>query len=489
MSKKTIVLRSRGNRLSASFPVLCFSVGLACSPAKGVPGEGGGSGGGQTGASGGEGGTGSGGAPGTGAAGGAPSSGSGGLITGIPQGKGGSEADAACAGLVLEPEVISTTTETTVELNCTAEAPQPIAIYLVLDNSQSMNDGGKWRDAVDAITGFVRSDPTQAAKPWTCTDKEGNSAPPPSSLPPPPAPGTVKVAIQYFHPQQVGGGVDECNGSGHGTPAVTMGLIPATAEAIVNSLGATGPTGNTPTVGALTGGTQFCAGYQQANAAERCVVVLVTDGQPNGCGLSSRCNGNECVDPNAQSRLTPISGDAFTATNSVVTFTVGMSGVTTEGFGLLNAIALAGGSDCTPGSAGNEACNVTTGGAQAFLDALNTIRKSVQVTSASSQTVTSTTTKTTTLQCEWSIPKPSDGQEFQKDQVNVAFTTGGVKHAVGNVPDQAGCASTGGGWYYDVPDAPTRILTCSSTCTAIQASPDTKVSVQVGCATEPADPR
>jgi hypothetical protein len=414
--------------------------------------------------------------------------GAGGLIDPGSLGKGGRDTDAACAGLVLEPEAITVEKVTTVELNCTSDVPQPIAIYLVLDNSQSMEDDSKWRDAVAAITAFVQSDPNQATKPWACVDKDGKSAPAPSTLPPPAAAGTVSVAIQYFHPQQVSGGGSECDGSGHRTPAVPMGPIPASAGAITGSLGSTGPQGNTPTVGALTGGAQFCADYQQAHADEKCVNVLVTDGQPNGCGLSSRCNGNECVDPDAAATLTPIAGNAFTASNSVVTFTVGMAGVTNEGFGLLNQIAASGGSDCTPGTAGNEACNVTTGGSQAFLDALNTIRKSVQVTSTSNETVTTTTTQTTTLQCEWSIPKPSGGQTFQKDQVNVAFTTGGIKHQVGNVPDLAGCATTGGGWYYDDLTAPTKILTCPSTCTAVQASPDIKVEVQVGCATEPAIP-
>lgn len=430
-----------------------------------------------------------GGATGTGALGGGGlDQGSGGLIGGeIPKGGGGRDTDASCAGLVLEPEAITVVKETTVELNCTSEAPQPISIYLVLDNSQSMEDGSRWEDAVGAIESFVESNPNQAAKPWTCVDKEGKSAPPPSSLPKAPTPGDVSVAIQYFHP--VGNQGDECNGTGHRTPAVAMNPIPANAGAITSSLGSTGPTGNTPTVGALTGGTQYCADYQNTNPDVKCVLVLVTDGQPNGCGLSSRCNGQECVDPDAPGMLTPIAGNAFTAQNSVVTFTVGMDGVTTEGFGLLNQIAVAGGSDCTPNTPGNEACNVTTGGSQAFLDALNTIRKSVQVTSTSNQTVTTTTTETTTLQCEWSIPKPSDGQKFDKDLVNVAVTVTGVKHQIGNVPDLAACAATGGGWYYDDPAAPTKILSCPTTCSTIQASADTKVEVQVGCATERADPR
>src|SRR5262249_15532754 len=150
--------------------------------------------------------------------------------------------------------------------------------------------------------------------------------------------------------------------------------------------------------------------------------VLVTDGQPNGCNLTDNCpdGGGNCVDPRSAGILTPIAGNAFGSPNSVVTFTVGMSGVSADGFALLDAIAIAGGSDCTPGTAGGGACNVTTGGAKVFLEALNTIRHSVQVTGTREQTYTSTVT--TTLACEWGIPKPEPGKTFDKKLVNVNFT-------------------------------------------------------------------
>jgi hypothetical protein len=234
-----------------------------------------------------------------------------------------------------------------------------------------------------------------------------------------------------------------------------MGEIPANGVNITNSLASTGPTGNTPTVGALTGGTQFCTGYQAANPGKKCVVVLITDGQPNDCGLSSKCGGllgsNDCVDPKSASTLTPIAGVAFNQANSVRTFTVGMNGVNAAGFDLLNAIAVAGGSDCTPGTPGNETCNVTTSGSQGFLDALNTIRNTVQVTSKSSQTIKTSITQTTTLPCEWAIPLPPPDQKFDKNLVNVNFSAGGAVERLGNVATDADCTSVGG-WYYDDAD-------------------------------------
>jgi len=410
--------------------------------------------------------------------------GSGSILNPIGRDSGGPlSQDGACAASVLEPESIIVEEKVDEQIDCTSEEPEPIAIYIVLDNSGSMKDNNKWNDAVTAITAFVRSDTVINGKGWTCVDKNGDPVDAPSDLPPPGA-GTVSIAIQYFHPQNVGG-ANECDGSGHRTPAVAMGLLPGNSDAIVNSLGQTGPNGNTPTVGALYGGVQYCQQFQASNPGIKCVNVLITDGQPNGCGLSSNCgllSGQDCVDPNSVATLTPTAANGLTA--GVITFTVGMQGVSTDGFNLLNQIAIAGGSDCTPSTAGNEACNVTSGGSQALLDAFNLIRSSVQVASSGTHTVTTQKTVSSTLPCEWSIPDPTDGREFDKGLVNVTFTTGGVTTDLYGVPTEAECAAAGGGWHYDDNDAPTRLLACPSTCTEIQAATDANVSVLFGCVTK-----
>jgi hypothetical protein len=349
---------------------------------------------------------------------------------------------------------------------------------------------------VDAITMFVQSDPSATGAPWSCVDKDGKSVAPPANLAPPGS-GTVSVALQYFNVGGGGRGSNRdgtggalCDGSVQRMPAVPMGPLPANAPPIVSSLSANSPNGNTPTVGALTGGTQYCSDYQAANPGKKCVVVLVTDGQPNGCGLSSNCSGttggnNDCVDPMAAGVLVPIAANAF-MNNGVLTFTMGMNGVTADGFNLLNQIAVAGGSDCTPGSPGNETCDITSSGAQGFVAALNTIRKTVQVTNNSSMTVTTSMTQSTTLQCQWGIPQPPAGETFDKQLVNVSFSTAGNTMSLGNVATQADCAKAHDGWYYDDPASPKRIAVCPDTCKAIQAAKDAKVDVLVGCATVPA---
>jgi hypothetical protein len=399
-------------------------------------------------------------------------------------------ADAACSQTFLKPESIQVEKKVDVAITCTAAVPEPIALYIVLDNSGSMKDSHKWPNAVSAITTFVQGNGSTPGAAWACVDADGKSVTPPLDLAPP-GDGTISVGIQYFHPIGVGSNPNECDGSAHSTPAVDVAPIPANAPAIVGSLGSTGPNGNTPTVGALTGGVDYCSAYQPAHPGTKCVVVLVTDGQPNGCGLSSNCGTNQdCVDPASASTLTPIANNGFTqAGNSVMTFTIGMEGVSADGFTLLDAIAIAGGSDCTPGTPGNEACNVTTSGTQGFVDALNAIRSTVQVSKSSTQTLTTSVTQSTALPCEWKIPTPPVGKTFDKDLVNVGIDSGSGLQQVGKVATEADCASAGGGWYYDDVSSPTRILACPDTCGTITGTPNVSVQVLFGCATKVAVPR
>jgi len=485
-----MTIRVTSRILSSPAVLGCLVGSLACAPTTGESKKddlGGAATGGSPAGSGSASGSGS--TPGT--AGGSSVTGAGGTTfvdpgTGSGGGDAGLAADAACAQSVLKPEAIEVIEEHQEQINCTAQAPGPIALYIVLDNSGSMDDNNKWTDAVAALTAFVQTPPASGSG-WTCVDLAGNPVTAPPDLPPPGA-GSMSVAIQYFHPQGVPN-ADECNGAAHAQPAVPMGPIPANGPAIVASLGNTGPSGNTPTVGALTGGANYCLQYQAQNPDVKCVNVLVTDGQPNGCGLSSSCGlfqGQDCVDPDAQATLTPIAANA--SSRGVTTFTIGMDGITAEGFTLLNAIAVAGGSDCTPGTPGAEACNVTSGGSQGFLDALNGIRDTVQVTEQSSQTFTTTVKQTTTLECTWAVPPAPEGKAFDPGLVNVSITPGGGSaQKIGFVLSEADCAAAGDGWYYDDNAAPKQILSCPNTCTTIKGDPDLSVNVLFGCATEPVE--
>jgi hypothetical protein len=98
-------------------------------------------------------------------------------------------------------------------------------------------------------------------------------------------------------------------------------------------------------------------------------------------------------------------------------------------------------------------------------------------------TLAQSVTQGLSLPCTFNIPDPPPGQSLDPGKVNVVYTpTGGSATTIGNVGSAAGC-SGGQGWYYDNPAAPTQIITCPATCTALENDATGKVNVEYGCAT------
>ena len=84
------------------------------------------------------------------------------------------------------------------------------------------------------------------------------------------------------------------------------------------------------------------------------------------------------------------------------------------------------------------------------------------------------------LSCEYDIPAPPDGQVLDPNRVNLLFQPDvgdGVQFF--RTPSVLECGEDGG-WYYDDPNAPTRVLACPSTCDFLRAATG-EVEVQFGC--------
>lgn len=103
------------------------------------------------------------------------------------------------------------------------------------------------------------------------------------------------------------------------------------------------------------------------------------------------------------------------------------------------------------------------------------------------QAVATAVIQEATLACEFNIPAPPDGEEFDRDEVNVEFDDGsGNILQIGRVESPGECAMVQDGWYYDNPDTPTRIIVCPQTCDTIQGFDNASIAVKFGCATIPA---
>jgi hypothetical protein len=89
------------------------------------------------------------------------------------------------------------------------------------------------------------------------------------------------------------------------------------------------------------------------------------------------------------------------------------------------------------------------------------------------------------LNCELPIPTPPDGT-IDPTLINVALVSGGISTYVPGVANAAACG-VAGGWYYDDPAMPQKVILCKASCDEAQASvgPDKpgKIEVLFGCET------
>lgn len=349
-----------------------------------------------------------------------------------------------CAAASQEAQLVTVDKEVTIEVP--VEVQKPVAVYLMLDRSTSMvgvcgqgdacNPEG-WNEATSAITEFLAA----------------------------PASEDLDVGLGYFPPID---GNFTCDGAGCTQPAVAIGSVSDNAERILTSFAEAEPRADqrifTPTECALRGATEFCAQHQ-ADTGEPCVAVLVSDGAPTRC-----------------SEDTPDLADIAAKAHSesgVLTFTLGMTGAD---FGVLDAIAEAGGTHCDAARSG-AACDVTAG-QEAFIGALDSIRETVVVTETRTEVVQEVTSEV--LDCEWAIPEMNDGT-FDPVRVNVRLTPkDGDSYVLGHVDSKSACANSDDAWYYDDPFAPARVLACPSTCDRIEAETEARIDLEFGCATVPA---
>jgi Mg-chelatase subunit ChlD len=254
----------------------------------------------------------------------------------------------------------------------------------------------------------------------------------------------MKVGLQFFPP--LAG--DECQSAVYANLSVAIDPLPGNVLPIQQRLAATSPTGGTPMGPALDGAIGGMRTWLSQNDPHAGAVILVTDGDPAGCSANI-----DAVATIAAAGVKPPGKEAI-----VRTFVVGMEGATV---GNLNKVAAQGGGSPT-------AFNVGGGVAaqQALIEALETIR-------------------TGALSCEYILPTPKreDGV-LDPASVEINFTPGAndptisVKH----VANESECGKTTGGFYYDDPSKPERIVLCPATCEAVRgAPPEGKVDVVLGC--------
>jgi len=298
----------------------------------------------------------------------------------------------------------------------------PLDIYIMFDTSGSMLNevgGGETRmQAIqEAAAAFLRD----------------------------PASEGIGVGIGYFGYLPLGS--TSCDSAEYATPDVE---VTTDHEAVIASLDAREPTGETPTAAALRGACGYARAEQDAHPERALVVLLMTDGKPEA---PISCGGGGCC---------PTLDDATAAANECASGPDGLPiyvlGVGPE-LDNLNQIAAAGKT--------RSAYLVSDDDVTAnVLHALNTIRGDAVVP------------------CTLHIPEPRDGSTLDYSQVNLVYSTSGCNFVPAYYVDSPASCDAEGGWYYDNPSAPANVELCPATCNNVSI-PGAALRFSFGCGSLP----
>lgn len=331
---------------------------------------------------------------------------------------------------------------------------KPVNMFVMFDRSTSMEEcldgspqsegcpmGSRWTSASAALKAFFAS----------------------------PDAADLGVALRFF-PHDLpamgcrGGrnGQGNCDVNACAQPLVDMGTLTADAApvdaheaALAAAVDTSFPTEaqGTPISAALDGALTWATAYQAANPDQRTVVVLVTDGEPNGCMTNFR-------------DINQIAADALAAAG-VRTYAIGLTNMNGGGVSQadMNSLAEAGGTD------------------QAFF-------VSDSATAAAELTSTLNAIRGMAIACDFPLPSAtSSGMAIDPMLINVNYTpTGGTEVQLGLVAGADQCG-TEQAWYYDDPAMPTRILLCPAACSTVTGDSGAAISILAGCKPRVVDPK
>jgi len=271
-------------------------------------------------------------------------------------------------------------------------------IYMMVDDSGSMLP--VWRDTVEAIDSFL-SDRASAG---------------------------IGVGVNFFG--------SSCKVAAYSRPSVEIAPLPGNVRRLRQAFPGL-PLEDTATLPAMRGAIEHARSWALAHPEAQTVVLLVTDGEPDGCGSTV-------------ANVTETARAGFMGSPSISTFVIGIGNIRA-----LDAFAAAGGT--------GKALRTAPGAGAELINALNQVRSAA-------------------LPCDFELPTAA-GVQVDPDRVNLRhIASDGTETNLGAVTDRASCDPLKGGWYFDRPSAPTRVITCESSCQRLNKLGG-EVKVLLGCPT------
>ncbi len=303
----------------------------------------------------------------------------------------GLEVEDGCAGQVYEGEAV------------------PLDLYLMFDQSGSM------LTVVDEATDTTRIDVVRSAVETFLEDEESIG---------------MGAGIGYFGHQPLG--ETTCDVSEYSTPDVEIGALPAQEEALLDSLNAREPTGETPTGSAIRGACEYVAEYRTDHPGRNPAILLVTDGEPKA--------------PLSEEVCAPTLDDAVAAAeqcyedHGIRIYVLGVGPSLTN----LRVIAEAGGTE--------DAFLADLDNTEQVLDAFRAVRYAAQ------------------LPCELALGDSTDADDLNFEDSTVAYLDFMCTYRdIPQVTEESECGD-GAGWYFDDPDDPRTIHLCEVTCGDVKST-------------------
>jgi hypothetical protein len=300
----------------------------------------------------------------------------------------------------------------------------PVHLAFAFDVSGSMGKGDElWHDQT------LKWDPVVAA---TSAFFEADSS------------SGLQASLTFFPAD--GDEDDRCVVDAYAEPDVEMQALPSTSfgEAIA-AIEAEDWRGGTPTLFVVQGTLGFIETYRQEHEG-RYVLVLVTDGYPQGCDEED-------------DSIEAVAAEVQAATDDGIdTYVVGVANPPIDGapdtVSDLHAIAEAGNTE--------QAFLIDTGDpaatASAFSEAVDAIRGAA-------------------ITCDVAIPAAPDGRTFDKERIAVTYGSGGDDTALTYDAD----CGIDDAFRYDDPADPSSIVLCESTCEAVTNDPSATLRVDFAC--------
>lgn len=251
----------------------------------------------------------------------------------------------------------------------------------------------------------------------------------------------IGLGLSYFGQMPLG--ETSCDPADYDELAVAFGALPEHADALLESLEAQKPTGETPTGAAIRAACDLALAHRKEAGAVVTSILLVTDGEPKAPLSAPEC------EPTLTDAV--LAAQECSERTGLPIYVLGV-GPSLEN---LNQIAEAGGTD--------SAYLADLDNRDQVLDALQRIRISAQIPCGFEIT-------------PWGPETELDYQASTVAYVNAACSYTGIVR----VDSAAGCDEDGSGYFFDNPEEPTRIDLCPATCAEVRTQGQ-QLFYSIGC--------